>query len=250
VPFFAADFSLAAWWAGAGITRPTVVYLLGGVGMTCLLIVAAMIIGLILGTVMAALQVYGPRWSGRLAGVYVWFFRGVPILLLMFMFFYGLYSQLENLIFHLAGARVRVPAFVSAATVLGLCSAAYQSQIFRGAILSIPAGQFKAALALGFSPARAVTTIILPQALRLSIPAWSNEYSILLKDSAIAYSIGCLEIMARFKSVASTNYRLLLMFIMAGAVYYLLTSAGVRLLGRLYARLRLPGLAEAESSGS
>jgi len=87
----------------------------------------------------------------------------------------------------------------------------------------------------------------MPQALRVSLPAWSNEYSILLKDSAVAFTIGCQELMFRFKSVASTNYKFLLMFALAGLAYYLLTLAGVGLLMKLYRRVRFPGLAEAES---
>ncbi len=238
---------LSDFFGSAGITWPTVKYLLGGVVMTCLLITGAMLVGLVLGTVMACFQVYGPPWTARLVSIYVWYFRGVPILVLMFMFYFGLYTQLEELIFHLFDIRVRVPALVSAVTVLGLCSAAYQSQIFRGAMLAIPAGQFKAAKALGMSHVGAVKTIILPQALRISIPAWSNEYSILLKDSAIAFVIGVSEIMSRFKALASANHRLLLMYILAGAAYWVLTWIGVKLLMNLYERIRIPGLAEIDS---
>jgi len=238
---------LSEIFASAGITWPTVVYLMGGVGMTCLLICGAMLLGLLLGTLMACFQVYGPPWAARLVGLYVWYFRGVPILVLMFMFYFGLYTQLEDLILYLFGARLRIPALVSAVTVLGLCSAAYQSQIFRGAMLSIPAGQFKAAKALGMSHVGAVKTIVLPQALRISIPAWSNEYSILLKDSAIAFVIGVSEIMSRFKALASANHRLLLMYIMAGLIYWLLTWIGVRLLLKLYEKVRIPGLAEMDA---
>ena len=239
--------SITSFFESAQITWPTVNYLLGGVGMTCLLITLAMTLGLILGTFMASLQVYGPGWAARLVGLYVWFFRSVPILVLMFMFYLGLSSQIDSLIFNFFGSRVRIPAFPVAAVVLGLCSAAYQSQIFRGAIQSIPSGQFRAAKALGFSSVGAVKTIILPQALRISIPAWSNEYSILLKDSAIAFVLGVTEIMARFKAVASTNHRPLLMYILAGILYYILTQIGVYLLMKLYRKIRTPGLADTEN---
>jgi len=243
-----AAFSLTEMFRSAEITWPTVGYLVGGVGVTTLLVVGGMILGLMLGTVMASVQVYGPKWAGRLVGVYVWFFRGVPILVLMFMFFFGLSTQLEAFILWAFKAKVTISEFPCAVVVLGLCSAAYQSQIFRGAMQSIPAGQFKAAKALGMTQLGAVRNIILPQALRISIPAWSNEYSIMLKDSAIAYVIGVSEIMSRFKAVASTNHKTLLMYILAGVVYYVLTTIGVRLLLKLYDQVRIPGLAEAESS--
>jgi polar amino acid transport system permease protein len=240
--------ALAAWWKSTQLTGATAVFFLQGVVETVLLIGGAMTMGLALGTVLASLQVYGPAWSRRLTALYVWFFRGIPILLLILMVHFGFYSQVQAIFNELFHNRIRFPAFLSAVTALGLCSAAYQSQIFRGALLAIPAGQFRAALALGFTPAGAVRGLIMPQALRISLPAWSNEYSILLKDSAVAFTIGCQELMFRFKSVAATNYKFLLMFTLAGLAYYALTLAGVGLLMKLHRRVRIPGLAaEAEA---
>lgn len=240
------SFSFSSILDYTEISWSTVRYLLGGVGETCGLIVGAMFMGLIFGTLLASLQVYGPTWAARLVSVYVWFFRGVPILVLMFMFYFGLSPAMEDAFRTVFGINLALSAFVCAVTVLGLCSTAYQSQIFRGAMMSIPAGQFKAARALGFSRTAAVRNIILPQAWRLSIPAWSNEYSILLKDSAIAYVIGVSEIMSRFKAVASTNHKILLMYIIAGIIYFILTWIGVRLLMALHERVRTPGLAGAD----
>jgi polar amino acid transport system permease protein len=242
--------TLAAWWASAHLTGETAVFFLGGMALTCLLVGGAMTIGFGLGTVMAALQVYGPPWARRLVGLYVWFFRGLPVLLLILLIHFGVFSQIQALIQAVFKMQVRFPAFAGAVTALGLCSAAYQAQIFRGSLLAIPAGQFKAALALGFSPAGAVRALILPQALRMSLPAWSNEYSILLKDSAVAFTISCQGMMFRFKSVASTNYKFLLMYVLAGLAYYALTLAGVGLIMKIYRAVRFPGLAEAESPGN
>lgn len=141
--------------------------------------------GLILGVPLAAGQVYGGPWLRRLAAAYVWFFRGVPILVLLFLC-YGLFISMG----------LSVDPFVVCCLVLGATSTAYQSQIFRGAIESLPQGQLQAARALGMRDARAIRCIILPQALRLSIPGWANEFSILLKDSAICYVLGTQDIMA------------------------------------------------------
>lgn len=226
---------------------PGILNVLGGVGVTCLLICGAMLVGLILGTIMASLQVYGPVWAQRLVSLYVWFFRGMPILVLMFLFHYGVASLIEQAFRELFNWRIIIPPFVTAITVLGMCSAAYQSQIFRGAMLSIPVGQFKAAIALGMGRRKAIIHIILPQAWRISIPAWSNEYSILLKDSAIAFVLGTAEIMARTKALAATTHQPLLMYIMAGVLYYILTWLGVRYLTRLYNKVRTPGLADADN---
>lgn len=209
-------------------------YVLQGAVITILAVVGAMLLGLFLGVPMAVGQVYGNRITRRLIHVYVWFFRGVPILVLLFLFYFGLFTYLN----------INLNALAAATLVLGLTSAAYQSQIFRGSIQSLPQGQFKAAQALGMSNTKAITTIILPQALRLSIPGWSNEYSILLKDSALAFILGATEIMARTHFIASKTYQHLPMYVTAGIIYYILTSIGVKGLRMLETKVRIPGYSQ------
>ena len=211
-------------------------YLLAGVGNTALIVVAAMLIGLILGVPAAAALVYGPRWLRVLLTVYLWFFRGVPVLALLFLFYFGLFTWLGW----------NIPALAAVAIVLGCTTGAYQANIFRGAILSLPPGQFRAVCALGMGRWQAVRTIILPQALRLAIPAWSNEYSIILKDSALAFVVGAPEIMARTQFVASRTYQHLPLYIAAGLLYFLLTWAGVAALRALERKVRIPGYAAGE----
>jgi polar amino acid transport system permease protein len=99
----------------------------------------------------------------------------------------------------------------------------------------------KAARALGMSDLQAIQGIILPQALRLSIPGWSNEYSIVLKDSAIAFVLGTSEIMSRTHFVASRTYEHLPLYITAGAIFFVLTTIGVRCLRSLENKVSLPG---------
>ena len=193
-------------------------YLVGGVGTTLVIVVGGMLLGLVLGMPLAVGQVYGNALVRRAAGLYVWFFRGVPILVLLFLFYYGL--------FQLIG--LNLGAVAAAILVLGMASAAYQSQIFRGSIMALSRGQFRAASALGMSDGQAVCPIILPQALRLSLPAWSNEYSIMLKDSALVFVLGATEIMARAHFVAAREYLHMPLYITAALLYFLLTWAGVR----------------------
>ncbi len=206
-------------------------YLLQGALVTMTLVIGAMGFGLILGVLLAIGLVYGPPYIRRLFNLYVWFFRGVPLLVLLFLFYFGLFTMLG----------INISAFVAAVIVLGLISAAYQSQIFRGGILSLPEGQLKAARALGLSDTRAILFIILPQALRLSIPGWSNEYSIVLKDSAVAYALGVAEVMARAHFVASRTYQHLPLYFTAGVIFLILTYAGTRALRVLEERVRIPG---------
>jgi len=188
-------------------------------------------LGLVVGINLAVGQIYGGRWLRRLIAVYVWFFRGVPLLVLLFLFYFGLCSLLH----------VNLSAFTVSVIVLGLISSAYQSQIFRGSIMSLPEGQLKAARALGMSDRKAILLIVLPQALRLSIPGWSNEYSIVLKDSAVAYALGVMEMMARAHFVASRTYEHLPLYFTAGFIFMILTYLGTKGLRILEEKVRIPG---------
>lgn len=206
-------------------------FILQGAVTTVCIVIGAMFIGLALGVVMSAVIVYGNRTAGRIFKVYIWFFQGVPPLVLLFMFYFGIFNFLG---FDFDGLLV-------AMLVLGLVTAAYQANIFRGAMLSLPKGQLKAANALGMSDFQGICTIIMPQVLRLSIPAWSNEFSIILKDSALAFVIGAPEIMARTQFIASRTYQHLPLYITAAALYFLLTWIGFRALKKLEKKVMIPG---------
>ena len=197
-------------------------YILQGTLVTIVLVLGALALGFCLGLPLAVIQAYGPRPAARLVGVYVWFFRGVPILLLLFLFYYGVFNVLG----------LDVGTIGASCVVLGLASAAYQSQIFRGSLQALPLTTFQA-----------IRSVTLPQALRLSIPGWSNEYSILLKDSAMCFALGTPEIMARTHFVASRTYEHLPLYITAGLIYFLITTAGLTLLRRLERKVRIPGYA-------
>lgn len=206
-------------------------YMLQGSLVTIGVVLGAMLLGMTLGVFLALGQVYGPGFLQGPIRLYIWFFRGVPLLVLLFLFYFGVFSMVG----------INLSAFSVAAIVLGLISGAYQSQIVRGAILSLPEGQFKAARALGMSDRRAISNIILPQALRLSIPGWSNEYSIVLKDSAVAYALGVPEIMARSHFVATRTYEHLPLYFTAGLIFLVLTFLGTKGLRLLEERVRIPG---------
>ncbi len=206
-------------------------YLLKGVWVTLVVVTGALSLGFVVGLPLAVGQVYGGRILKRCISVYVWFFRGIPLLVLLFLFYFGLFPFLH----------LNLSAFSVAIIVLGSISSAYQSQILRGAILSIPKGQLQAARAIGMSDVQAVVFIVLPQALRLAIPGWSNEYSVLLKDSAVTYALGVAELMARAHHVASRTYQHLALYLCAGFLFMLLTFLGTRALNALHRRVRIQG---------
>lgn len=188
-------------------------------------------LGFVIGIPIALLQVYGNRFLATLASAWEWFFRGVPELVLLFLFFFGS-SQFG----------LEMSPFTAAVLALGCRSSAYQSQIFRGAIQSIPKGQMMAARSIGLSRLQAIRHIILPQALRLAIPPWSNEFSSVIKDTTLAYAIGVNEITRYARFITERHYRLAMAVYLAVALIFLLfTYLGNRLLGFLENLLMVPG---------
>ncbi|HBY57155.1 MAG TPA: polar amino acid ABC transporter permease [Candidatus Atribacteria bacterium] len=208
-------------------------YLLRGSLVTIGLVGGALFLGFIMGIPMAVGQVYGNKLIANLIFFYVWFFRGLPVLVLLFLFYFGLFSLMG----------LNLPAFTSAILVLGLRSAAYQSQIFRGSIQSLGEGQMLAARSLGMSKIQAIWNIILPQALRISIPGWSNEYSIILKDSAVSYAIGVMELLTRANFISTRTYKPMPVFLTCALIFLLLTYGGVKVLNLLEKKVRIPGYA-------
>lgn len=190
-----------------------------------------MALGFIVGIPIALLQVYGNPLLRMLASAWEWFFRGVPELVLLFLFFFGL-PQFG----------LKISAFTAATLALGFRSSGYQSQIFRGAIQSIPKGQMLAAHSIGLSRLQAIRYVILPQALRLAIPAWSNEFSSVIKDTTLAYAIGVSEITRYARFITERHYRLAMAVYLAVALIFLIfTYLGNRLLGFLEHLLMVPG---------
>lgn len=223
-------------------------WILSGALVTIGTVFCAMLLGFAMGLPFAVAQVYGGPVTRRLVGLYVWFFRGVPILVLLYLVYFGLVYQLNPLEFSLFGHSfsfsLDVSPFAASCLVLGLTSTAYQSQIFRGAISSLPGGQLKAARALGMRDSTAIINIILPQALRLSIPGWSNEYSILLKDSALVSVLGTMELMSRTKAIATSTAEYSAFYITAALLYFFITYVGVKGLRLLEKSLRIPGYSQ------
>jgi len=189
-------------------------------------------VGFTVGTLVAVVQVYGRRAASAAAGTYAWMFRSVPSLVMLFLFYY-------------APPRfgVRVSPFLAATLALGLCSSAYQSQIFRGAIQAISSGQMQAARSLGMGRPRAVISIILPQAFRLAIPGWSNEFSSVVKDTTLAYVVGLNEVVRATKIINDTRYDLTMPALIVTALLFLvMTNAGNLALGGVERRFGIPGL--------
>jgi polar amino acid transport system permease protein len=206
-------------------------YLLEGVVLTLGLVIAALAIGLLVGLPMALGQIYGSKPVRYIIEVYVWFFRGLPLLVLLFLFYFGVFPALG----------LDTPAFIIAIVVLGMRGAAYQSQIFRGAIQSISEGQMTAARSLGMTRWQAIRTVILPQAMLIALPGWSNEYPTVLTDTSICYAIGVMELLTRTSQIVSQTYLTMPIYIACACVYIAMNYAGMKCLNMLENKVMVPG---------
>ena len=194
-------------------------YLIPGLGVTVSVTLIALGIGFTIGTVMAVLRIYGGRFLGAFAATYSMLVRAVPVVVIIFILFFVI------------SAVVDLSPFLSGAFALGFASGAYQSEIFRGAIMSVPPGQMIAARAIGMSRFKAIRCIVLPQAIRLAIPAWANEFTLVLKDSTLVYVIGVPEIMRRAQWISSRTLEPFMAFGTAAVFYLVFTMLASRLLG-------------------
>jgi polar amino acid transport system permease protein len=186
--------------------------LLDGLGVTLLLTAFGILLGTVLGIFLATGRSYAARPVAYAIFIYEKILRGIPLLVLFFLLYFG-FPQLG----------INLDAFSAAVLGLGLRSAAYQAQIYRGAINSIPEGQIDAAFSLGMNKLRAIRHVVLPQMLRLSIPGWSNEFTILLKDTSLAFGIGVIELMrqGRYIQVRDPNL-VLIVFLLIALIYFIL----------------------------
>ena len=211
--------------------------LFNGLAVTLGLTALAIILGTILGILLATGRSYGARPLAYLILIYEKVFRGIPLLVLFFLIYFGL-PQIG----------INFDAFTSAVIGLGLRSAAYQAQIYRGSINSIPVGQINAAFSLGMSKLKAIRYVILPQMLRLSIPGWSNEFTILLKDTSLAFGIGVIELMRQGRYIQIRDPDLVLpVFLLIAVIYFILVFTANKTLRYMEKKYQMAGLqAEAQ----
>jgi polar amino acid transport system permease protein len=203
-------------------------YILLGTIVTIGVTMVALPFGLVIGLLMALLHTYGGRFLNRVAAAYSILLRGVPPIVLLFILFFVLSGSID------------LSSFWAGSLSLGIVSSAYQMEIFRGALLAVGSGQMTAARAVGMSRMQSIRYIVLPQALRIAIPAWSNEASIVLKDSSLVYALGVTEILRRAQQLSATTQQPFLAYGAAALIYFVLVFATNRGLDYLSARTKLP----------
>src|SRR6266702_1485634 len=196
--------------------------LYAGLVFTVPLTLISFAIGLALAFVVALVRLFGPKWAIAVARFYVWLFRGSPLLVRLFVIFYGV-----------PNVGIVLDPLTAAIIGFSLNVGAYNSEVIRGVIESIPKGQWEAAYSMGMTRGQALRRAILPQAARVALPPLSNSFIALVKDTSLAAVLTVPEIFQAAQRIASVTYEPLILYTEAALVYLVfssvLSSAQVRL---------------------
>jgi polar amino acid transport system permease protein len=204
--------------------------LLQGLWVSIQLIIPSAVVGLLIGIICGVLRVHGNPVLKGIAGLYVLFFRGFPLVVQLYLWYFGL-----------PRIGIYLSPFAAAFIGFSLCSGAYHSEYVRGALLSIKKGQLLAAYSLGFSKIQTVFSILLPQAIRRALPGSGNELIYLIKYSSLAYMVTCIELTGQGKILANFYFKYLEIFMIVGAVYLVMVSVATWGLNRLEDFIAVPG---------
>lgn len=185
------------------------------------------LLGLIIGLAAALGRLSRRSWISSLCRVYIFLVRGTPLLVQLFIVYYGLTSV------------VTFAPIPSAIIALGFHNGAYIAEIFRGSIQSIDIGQMEAARSLGMPQAKAMQHIILPQAFKRAVPPLGNQLIIALKDSSLASTIAVPELMLKGRQMGSSSFMYMEMFLIVGIWYLIMTSVLSFVMHRIEQRLKV-----------
>ena len=184
-----------------------------GLYFTIPLTLITFVLGIILAFFIAIARLSSFKLLVAIAKFYVWIFRGTPLLVQIFILFYGLPS-----------IGITLDPFPAAVIGFTLNKGAYSSEIIRAAILSIPKGQWEAAYSIGMTKRQAMQRIILPQAIRVSIPPLGNSFISLVKDTSLAATITVTELFQKGQQIAAATYEPLWLYIEVAFIYLLFST--------------------------
>jgi len=177
-------------------------YLVEGAGLTVVITLLSMALAILVALPIALARLYGPALLRAMAMLYVEFFRGIPVLLLLYFLYYGLAGISEQ---YDLWIDLRLDPFVAAIIGFGLNYAAYEAEIYRAGISAIPLGQWEAAASLGMSSGLTFHRVILPQAIRNILPPMTNDLVALFKDTSLVSVIGVVELNKRFQILTKSG---------------------------------------------
>ena len=202
--------------------------------MTIAVAITALLIGFFLASIFATFKLSKNKLLNLIGSFYTTVFRGVPELLVIYLFFFGGSGAIMFVakIFGYDGY-IEVNAFLTGAISIGIISGAYSTEVFRGAVQSIDKGQFEASKVLGFKKKIYFLKVIIPQMLRLALPNISNVWQITLKDTSLISVTGLVEIMRQSYVAAGSTRDPLFFYSFAGILYLLLTFLSLKIFNRL-----------------
>ena len=198
--------------------------------MSIALIIPSAIGGVLIGIFAGSIRTFGGRFSKTIGDGYAAVFRGTPLVIQLFILYFGL----PNIGIYLS-------PYVAAVVGFALCSGVYQSEYVRGALLSIKSGQYLGAQALGFNTFQTIFWIIVPQAVRRAIHGCGNEIIYLIKYSSLAFIVTCIELTGEGKTIATEYFRFTEVFGIIGIYYLVLVSIAIVILKRIEHYLFVPG---------
>lgn len=202
-------------------------FFINGVKFTIILAFFAVIFGFILGLILSLMRLSNKKILNMIAAAYIEFIRGTPVLVQLYIVFYGLP--------HIG---VNLPDFAAGIIALSINSAAYTAEIIRAGIQAVDKGQMEAARSLGMKPAMAMRYIIIPQAVKNILPALGNEFITVIKESSIASIIGIHDLMYNADTVRGNTFQPFEPLIVAAVIYFILTYGLSKVLGVFERRMK------------
>ncbi len=206
--------------------------LMKGLVVTVEVTVLSLAIAAVLGMTSCLMGMSAIKPVSWLSKFYVWIIRGTPFIVQLFIIYFGIPQFLSQM-----GFDIRFTSFQAAAATLALNAGAYMSEIFRGGVQAVDKGQMEAARSLGLPKSRSMVKIILPQALRISIPALGNQCIITLKDSSLAQTIALAEIVYMGKIFVGRTMQSFYTYLLIGIVYLVIITVLQVILARIERRM-------------
>ena len=192
--------------------------------VTVLMALVSCAIGCVLGIILALVRFFKVKFFSRLITIYVSFIRGTPMLVQLYLVYYGLPLLVKTLVEAFGGEydANAIPKLVYAFTAFSLNSAAYMSETFRSALEAVDKGQMEACYSIHMTTFQALRRVILPQAFVIALPPLGNSLLSLVKDTSLAFSISIVDLMAGAKIVASRSFRFFEIYIVVSLIYWLI----------------------------
>ena len=225
--------------------------LMKGAWMAILITLLAVFFGVTIGIIVAFFRIYGAKPIQKVLYIYEWVLRGTPILVILFILYFG-FPEIGFFLYNFCRDQFgwnaewvrsifNLDPFIAIVLGLALRSSAYQAQIYRSAILSIGTQQMEAGLSIGLSRVQTMYHIILPQAVRLSFPGFTNEFTIILKDSSLAYAVGIAEILSYSRSIMVNTGRAFEILFACALLYFILFEISFYILNKVNQKFQIPG---------